>query len=75
MPSESHILALETSHRQGSVALCLGETLLAARQLDASQRTAQSLLPAIDSLLQQAGWSPAELDLIAVSQGPGSFTG
>jgi tRNA threonylcarbamoyladenosine biosynthesis protein TsaB len=75
MPSEPHILALETSHRQGSVALCRGETLLAARQLDASQRTAQSLLPAIDSLLQQAGWSPAELDLIAVSQGPGSFTG
>lgn len=32
-------------------------------------------MPAIHSQLVELGWKPADLDLVAVSQGPGSFTG
>ncbi len=43
--------------------------------LSAESRTAQSILPAVDKMLTDAGWEISSLDLIAVSQGPGSFTG
>jgi tRNA threonylcarbamoyladenosine biosynthesis protein TsaB len=33
------------------------------------------LVPAIDFCFDQAGWSPSDLDLIAVDVGPGPFTG
>lgn len=52
-----------------------GEQLLNELELDPSQRTAQSLVPGIQSILKGVGWAVAELELVAVTQGPGSFTG
>jgi tRNA threonylcarbamoyladenosine biosynthesis protein TsaB len=69
------ILALETTDKIGSVAASDGDKPLAELILDATQRSAQSLLPAVDALLKQVGWTPAEVQLVAVSIGPGSFTG
>ncbi len=69
------ILSIETSRRQGSVAACLGDRLLAEHQLDPLQRTARSLAPAIKNLLLDVGWSIMDVALVAVTQGPGSFTG
>ncbi len=69
------ILALETTERVGSVALLTDETLEAEVTLRADQRSSQSLIPSAKSLLEQTGWKVSELDLIAVSVGPGSFTG
>jgi tRNA threonylcarbamoyladenosine biosynthesis protein TsaB len=78
-PLEAHavvkILSIETSQRQGSVAACLGETLLGEHQLDSRQRSAQSLAPAIQQLLAEVGWNAMDVELVAVTQGPGSFTG
>lgn len=72
-------LALETSDRIGSLAVLTasGDTVSTelTSSLPADQRSAQSLLPSIKSLLERAGWKAADLDLIAVSTGPGSFTG
>ncbi|MDD3443998.1 MAG: tRNA (adenosine(37)-N6)-threonylcarbamoyltransferase complex dimerization subunit type 1 TsaB [Zavarzinia sp.] len=49
---------------------------LAARADDARpQGQAESLVPLIGAVLQQAGIAPAALDRIAVTLGPGSFTG
>ena len=69
------ILALETSTLQSSLALSDGENVVSLTTLEPKQRTAQSLAPAIKNSLQLLDWSPKSLDLIALSSGPGSFTG
>ena len=69
------ILALETSAWSGSVAGLDDGRPLAECALPEGTRSAQSLIPTVQRLLRQLEWSPAELDLIAVSEGPGSFTG
>jgi tRNA threonylcarbamoyladenosine biosynthesis protein TsaB len=53
----------------------LSGNLLEQKELDFSQRTAQSLAPGMRSLLEQVGWQPVDVDLVAVTVGPGSFTG
>jgi tRNA threonylcarbamoyladenosine biosynthesis protein TsaB len=41
----------------------------------ANERTAKSMAPLVKALLQQAQWSPDSIELVAVTVGPGSFTG
>jgi tRNA threonylcarbamoyladenosine biosynthesis protein TsaB len=69
------ILALETSGTSGTVAALEDRQLLGELSLGDDRRSAQSLAPAIDRLLAEVGWSPGELELVAVTDGPGSFTG
>ncbi len=69
------ILALETTERRGSVAAMDTLELLAERSLAEEVRTAQSLVPAMQDLLAAVGWRPGDVQLAAVSRGPGSFTG
>jgi len=69
------IVAIETSCRRGSVALARGGDLVAAAEFSADQRHAAELLPSIDKLCRSAGWSPASIEQVHVSIGPGSFTG
>jgi len=52
-----------------------GLTLAAAQPLARDARSARTLAPAIDALLRGLGWPPASLAAIAVTSGPGSFTG
>lgn len=68
-------LAIDTSTRQGSLALFQGDELIAAQWLDSSLPTTQVITPALKQLVEEAGWKPGDLELVAVSQGPGSFTG
>jgi len=73
-------IALETSSSSGSIALfeadrLVAESDLGAWELGRGQRTAQSLAPALQSILRQATWKPRDVELIAVTDGPGSFTG
>ena len=69
------ILALETSGMAGSVAALDGARLLAERQLAPTERSAKHLAPAIAAVLAEAGWTAAQVELVAVATGPGSFTG
>ncbi len=69
------ILAIETSTRDGEVAALQDSTLLASQTVPKSARLTAGLLPAIDHLLQKVGWSPKQLELVAVDIGPGSFMG
>jgi tRNA threonylcarbamoyladenosine biosynthesis protein TsaB len=69
------LLALETSTTAGSVAAFADERLLAELTLDAGQKSARSLAPAMAELWKTIGWKPADVEMIAVGVGPGSFTG
>lgn len=69
-------IGIETSGWSGSVALVEGTQVVARRVLDPSgRRHARTLAPEIQSLLDEAGRNAADLDVVAVSIGPGSFTG
>jgi tRNA threonylcarbamoyladenosine biosynthesis protein TsaB len=69
------ILAIDTSTRVGSIAVVEGALLKAQHILNISATHNQRLLPGIERILTDAGWSLDDLDGFAVSLGPGSFTG
>ena len=69
------ILALESSATACSVALCEDERLIAQTSQNNGLTHSRTLMPMVDSLLTQCGQSLADVDIIAVAAGPGSFTG
>ena len=69
------ILALETAVEHGGVALLEGEDLLGERELGAGQGQAGAVLVQLDALLHEHGRTLEQIGLIALSVGPGSFTG
>jgi tRNA threonylcarbamoyladenosine biosynthesis protein TsaB len=69
------ILALDSCSRAGSVALLENDSLVVSYVLDVTARHSERLLPAMDRCLVEAGWTMGEVDLIACTGGPGSFTG
>jgi len=69
------LLAIETSESVGSVAALESGNLLIERDLSRQQGSAQSLAPAIQELLREVGWRPGQIEVVAVTVGPGSFTG
>ena len=69
------LLAVETATRAQSVALLDGERVLARSDRDVGRAHARWLVPTIDRLLASTGLSLSNLDGMAVSIGPGSFTG
>jgi tRNA threonylcarbamoyladenosine biosynthesis protein TsaB len=70
------LLAFETSVRDGTIALRRDGVLLEERLLEqGGRRHAQTLVAEIDALLKSHACRPAQLDAVAVSSGPGSFTG
>jgi len=75
MVESPRILALDTSSQVSSVALCQADTLIAESALNLRSTHSQGLLTQIDALLSAAGWTLADLDLLAVVTGPGAFTG
>jgi len=69
------ILAADTSLPLLSVALLRDDDLIAAAALEGKGSRNEKLLPAIDWLLAEAGVDRHDVDLFAVTRGPGSFTG
>ncbi|OLC39098.1 MAG: tRNA (adenosine(37)-N6)-threonylcarbamoyltransferase complex dimerization subunit type 1 TsaB, partial [Candidatus Rokubacteria bacterium 13_1_40CM_4_69_5] len=69
------VLAVETSTLAGGVALLDGERIRGEYSLDVSATHSERLMPAIDRVLTDAGWTPADLQGLAAAVGPGSFTG
>jgi len=69
-----NILALETSSQYCSVALaCRGE--VQQRSDESKLSHSRQLLPLLSDLMASASLGYGDLDCIAVSRGPGSFTG
>lgn len=69
------ILALETATLCGSVALVARDRCLTEFSLQTGETHSRRLLTGIDRLLQETGLDWREIDGVAVSLGPGSFTG
>jgi tRNA threonylcarbamoyladenosine biosynthesis protein TsaB len=70
----STILAIETSTETASVALLHGGTAT-VREAIGVQTHSQTVLPMVQSLLQEAGIGLEQCNAIAFGSGPGSFTG
>jgi tRNA threonylcarbamoyladenosine biosynthesis protein TsaB len=69
------LLAIDTSTLLGSVALSDNGRLIAEEQLGVEVTHSERLLSTITHLLDAVKWSMEEIDGVAVSIGPGSFTG
>lgn len=68
-------LAIEAACPPGSIALAEAGTTRYFRQLDDMRRTTQSFAIVIQELLAEAAWEPADVEMVASTLGPGSFTG
>lgn len=69
------VLALDSSTRGGSVAVGIDGHVVAERVLPPEAGASSLLLPAVDEAMRIAGLEPRDLAAVAVSGGPGSFTG
>jgi len=69
------ILSLDTSANIASVAITNGATPLAQYTLNAKNTHSETLLPMVESALNALSLKVCDIDLFALSAGPGSFTG
>ena len=69
------LLALETANEQCSVCLVNDSQNVFFRLNDQAKAQTQTLLPMIEQGLQENSWSADQLEVIAFSRGPGSFSG
>jgi tRNA threonylcarbamoyladenosine biosynthesis protein TsaB len=70
-----NILAIDTSEARGSVCLLQGAAIVSSQLHDSSADYSEWLLPAVEEVLRSACLRMEAVDLLAVSTGPGSFTG
>lgn len=74
-PPDRPILAIETTQRTGGVAIALPDGRVLAEHFEPARRHDDRLMPAIDELCRAAGVGPRDLGGVAVSRGPGGFSG
>lgn len=70
-----YILGIETSTMTGSVAIITEQQLIVEQTINTKITHAERLITTIDDTLRAASLTIREIDGIAVSSGPGSFTG
>ena len=69
------ILALETAAKAVSAAITEDGKVLASAYQDTGLTHSRTLMPLVECLLKNTDNTAADMDVIAVSAGPGSFTG
>lgn len=69
------LLALESSTNQGGAALLENGVLKDEIPLEKGLRHGRDLMPAAHTLMERHGLGPKDIDIVAVSTGPGSYTG
>ncbi len=68
-------LAADTSTETIAVALCDGERVLAEASVRADRKHSERLLETVEWVFQESRKSLSDVELLAISAGPGSFTG
>lgn len=69
------ILSIDTALRSGNIAVAQNGAVVCDVVLGDDMKHSSRVLEAVDGLMQKAGLALAELDGLAVTVGPGSFTG
>jgi len=69
------ILALDTATEKGSLALAAGDQVLLEYSLESHNSYLTRLMPGVAAILRNTGKDVADLAAVAVSVGPGNFTG
>jgi len=69
------ILTIETATMCGSVALMSGDHCLAEISIDTATTHSRRLIQQVDQVMRETAMAWENLDAIAISLGPGSFTG
>jgi tRNA threonylcarbamoyladenosine biosynthesis protein TsaB len=69
------VLGIETSGNIGGIAVCENKHIVITKDFGALMQHGKELIPTIADVLNQLGWKPKDIDLIAVDVGPGSYTG
>jgi len=68
-------LAFDVAGLVCSAVVAFGDRIMSAQRVEGWHGQAEVLLPIVDGAMHEAGLTPASLDLVATSVGPGSFTG
>lgn len=71
----SLILGIETATKTCSIALSNNNELLALEEIGGEYSHAENVTNFIEKVMQKSGKLLSEIDVIAVSKGPGSYTG
>ena len=69
------ILGIETSGRTGGVALLRDGQVLAKCAFCGGSRHSRNIMVAVEEVVRKAGVGKGDVEAVAVSEGPGSFTG
>jgi tRNA threonylcarbamoyladenosine biosynthesis protein TsaB len=69
------LLALDTATEKGSLALVAEDRVLREYSLDSHNAYLTCLMPGVAAILKKSGKDVADLTAVAVSTGPGNFTG
>ncbi len=70
-----NIIALETSAKAVSAAITQNGCILASGYQDTGLTHSRTLMPIVEHLFRNTGLTLQDMDAVAVSAGPGSFTG
>lgn len=70
-----NIIALETSAKAVSAAITQSGRVLASGYQDTGLTHSRTLMPIVEHLFRNTGLTLQDMDAVAVSAGPGSFTG
>ena len=69
------IFAVDTSSNVASAAVCDGDRLICEISVNNKLTHSETLMPIIEEVFRRSELTPEDIDLFAVSDGPGSFTG
>jgi tRNA threonylcarbamoyladenosine biosynthesis protein TsaB len=69
------VLGIETSGLIGNIAVCDGSKVVARKSYGKNFSHGKEIISSLESLFNEVKWEPGDIDLIAVSTGPGSYTG
>ena len=69
------ILALDSTAKTASVSICEDDRLITVYSVTAGLNHSETLLPMVENALKTAQMNIDDIDMFAISDGPGSFTG